>query len=60
MVDKHKEELTALVDFWEGIKTGTPATQLQQILTAFDPNNPNPKYLEFCCKCVRRSMELGL
>ena len=59
-VEKLKEELTSVVDFWEGIKLNNPASQLQSILTAFDPANPNPKYLEFCCKCIRRSMELGL
>ncbi len=59
-VDKLKEELTSVVEFWEGIKVNNPAQQLQAILGAFDPANPNPKYLEFCCKSIRRSMELGL
>ena len=59
-VDKIKEELTSVVEFWEGIKVNNPAQQLQAILGAFDPANPNPKYLEFCCKSIRRSMELGL
>lgn len=52
--------MTQVVEFWEGIKLNNPAQQLQTILGAFDAANPNPKYLEFCCKCIRRSMELNL
>jgi hypothetical protein len=59
-VDKQKEELESVVAFWEGIKVNNPQAQLTAVLNAFDPANPNPKYLEFCCKCIRRSMELGL
>ena len=59
-MDKLKEELEAVVAFWEGIKVNNPQQQLNAVLNAFDPANPNAKYLEFACKCIRRSMELGL
>jgi len=60
VVDKLKEELDQVVNFWEGIKVNNPQQQLTTVINSFDPANPNAKYLEFACKCVRRSMELGL
>jgi hypothetical protein len=29
-------------------------------MLSYDQGNQNPKYLEFCCKCMRRAMELGI
>lgn len=59
-VDKAKEPLVQLVEFWEGVKLNSPLIQLQQILLAFDQGSQNPKYLEFACKCIRRALELSL
>ncbi len=59
-VEKAKEPLIQLVDFWEGVKLNTPLTQLQQIILSFDQGTHNPKYLEFACKCIRRALELSL
>mmetsp|Transcript_9422 Transcript_9422/g.8932 ORF Transcript_9422/g.8932 Transcript_9422/m.8932 type:complete len:105 (-) Transcript_9422:303-617(-) len=49
-----------MVEFWEGIKVNNPQAILNQTLQQYDSGQPNSRYLEFCCKCVRRSMELGL
>ena len=59
-VEKLKEGLIQIVEFWEGVKVNNPQGQLQQILAAFDAGQTNHRYLEFVCKCVRRAMELGL
>jgi len=33
-------------------------SQLTNICTAYDANpGQNKRYLEFCCKCIRRAME---
>ena len=56
MIEEEKERLQALVDFWEGVRNNNPIAQLQQICNSSDADNK--RYLEFCCKCVRRAMEL--
>jgi hypothetical protein len=43
------------VEFWDGLKVNSPAAQLAQICTAVEAS---PRLLEFCCKCIRRAMEL--
>ena len=58
VVDKERERLQQLIDFWEGVKVNNPVSHLQSILAQADAANENKKYLEFCCKCVRRAMEI--
>ena len=60
VVEKAKDQLVQLVDFWEGVKLNNPLVQVQQIIQAYDAGNQHARYLEFCCKCVRRAMELGI
>lgn len=55
VVEEDKERITALVDFWEGVKVSNPIAQLQQLCAQADQESK--RYLEFCCKCVRRAME---
>lgn len=55
VVDDERERLTALVEFWEGVKVSNPIVQLQQLCASADQESK--RYLEFCCKCVRRAME---
>ena len=55
VLEEERERITALVDFWEGVKVSNPISQLQQLCAAADQENK--RYLEFCCKCVRRAME---
>jgi hypothetical protein len=43
------------VDFWEGVKVNNPIAQLNTILASADKGK---RHLEFCCKCVRRAMEM--
>ena len=54
-----KEKVAARVDFWEQVKLNKPSAQLGTLIQANDAGNVNPRYLEFCCKCVRRAMEIG-
>jgi hypothetical protein len=35
-----------------------PVAHLQTILGSADAATENKLYLEFCCKCIRRAMEL--
>ena len=55
VIEEERERLTALVEFWEGVKVNNPIVQLQQLCASADAENK--RYLEFCCKCVRRAME---
>ena len=55
VIDEEKERLQALVDFWEGVQHSNPVVQLQQLCASTDTESK--RYLEFCCKCVRRAME---
>ena len=49
-------ELKHLVRSWEEIPPcGVTYVQLQQLCASADAENK--RYLEFCCKCVRRAME---
>ena len=52
-----KEAVGAKVDFWEQIKLNKPSAQLTAIISAQSQGTENPRYLEFCCKCIRRAME---
>lgn len=54
--------MTQLVEFWENMKTNNPVAHIGNVVTAFE--NPEAssslkaRFLEFCCKCVRRAMEM--
>lgn len=39
VLDEEKGRLTALVEFWEGIKTNNPVSQLQALCAAVDQEN---------------------
>ena len=54
-----KELVGVKVDFWDQVKLNKPSTQLATLIAAHDAGNENPRYLEFCCKCIRRAMETG-
>ena len=55
VIEEERDRLAALVEFWEGIKVNNPIVQLQHLCASADAENK--RYLEFCCKCVRRAME---
>ena len=52
--------MAGMVDFWDAVNSGNPITQLNSLCDAANaegaPENAN--FIEFCCKCVRRAMEL--
>ena len=54
-----RDAVSAKVDFWEQVKLVKPAAQLTALIQAHDSGAENPRYLEFCCKCIRRAMETG-
>ncbi len=56
MVEKEQRILSEQVEFWDGLKINSPALQLAQICAAVEVS---PRLLEFCCKCIRRAMELS-
>ena len=60
VVEKEKDQLTGMVEFWDAVNSGNPITQLNALCDAANaegaPENAN--FIEFCCKCVRRAMEL--
>jgi len=53
------EALSQKVDFWEQVKLNKPSAQLAALIAAHDAGTENPRYLEFCCKCIRRAMEIN-
>ena len=55
VIEEERERVSALVDFWEGVKVNNPVAQLTQLCANVDQESK--RYLEFCCKCVRRAME---
>ena len=59
VVAQKKEDVMAKVEFWEQVKTNKPSAQLTALVQAHDAGTQNPRYLEFCCKCIRRAMESG-
>ena len=59
VVAQKKEQLMAKVEFWEQVKTNKPSAQLTALVQAHETGVENPRYLEFCCKCIRRAMETG-
>jgi hypothetical protein len=52
-----KDAVAAKLEFWEQVKLNKPSAQLTALITAHDAGTENPRYLEFCCKCIRRAME---
>lgn len=54
LVEKEQKALAEQVEFWDGLKINSPATQFTQICAAVEAS---PRLLEFCCKCIRRAME---
>jgi hypothetical protein len=54
-----KELVAVKVDFWEQVKLNKPSAQLASLISAHEAGNENPRYLEFCCKCIRRALEMG-
>lgn len=59
VVAQKKEDVMAKVEFWEQVKTNKPSAQLTALVQAHDAGTQNQRYLEFCCKCIRRAMESG-
>jgi hypothetical protein len=59
VVAQKKEDVMAKVEFWEQVKTNKPSAQLAALVQAHGAGTQNPRYLEFCCKCIRRAMESG-
>jgi hypothetical protein len=54
-VEGEQNQITGLAEFWEGVKTTSAMAQLNTMLASADKSK---RHLEFCCKCVRRAMEL--
>ena len=56
-----KEQVSTKVEFWEQIKINKPSGQLTALLAANagEGEVTNANYVEMCCKCVRRAMEIG-
>jgi len=53
-VNSLNEKLDAIVEFWKQIASD-PSAALSSITNA--GKESNPRYLEFCCKCIRRMLE---
>jgi hypothetical protein len=47
-----------VADFWEGVKVRKPTEQLTELVSQPDAAEENKHFLEFCCKCIRRAMEM--
>jgi hypothetical protein len=54
-----KEAIASKVEFWEQVKLNKPAAQLTSLIQAAASGTENPHFLEFCCKCIRRCLEVG-
>jgi len=53
--------LFRLWNFGKALRSTIPLFNFRILCShMYDQGNQNSRYLEFCCKCVRRAMELGL
>ena len=59
MVAEFTEMMQAKAEFWEQVKLNKPSAQLTALIQAKTAGNDNHRFLEFCCKCVRRALEVG-
>lgn len=48
--------MSEVVEFWDGVKTNNPLQHLQALLAT--PEASHGRGLEFCCKTIRRAMEM--
>jgi hypothetical protein len=59
VVTQLKEAISAKTEFWEQVKLNKPSAQLAALIQAQQAGTENPRFLEFCCKCIRRALEAG-
>jgi hypothetical protein len=58
VIEQQKEQVQTVADFWEGVKVRKPTEQLTELVSQPDAAEENKYFLEFCCKCIRRAMEM--
>ena len=54
-----RDKVAGNVEFWEQVKLNKPGAQLTALIQAKTAGAENPRFLEFCCKCARRAIEMN-
>ena len=56
---KLQAAIASKAEFWEQVKLNKPGASLTALVQAQAAGTENPRFLEFCCKCIRRALETG-